>query len=88
HIMVQLKLKEIEKREVTIADGSNNVVPYVGPVQINFEARTCFTGALVLGNSVLMGAVPIEDMDLVLNPAKQTITFNPTNPNIPHVLVK
>ncbi|MEW5767971.1 MAG: clan AA aspartic protease [bacterium] len=88
HIAFQLKLMEIEKREVTTADGKNIIVSYVGPVQINFEKRTCFTGALVLGDSVLMGAVPMEDMDLVLNPARQTITPNPESPNIPHALVK
>ena len=88
HIVVQLKLIEIENREVTIADGKSKVVPYVGPVQINFERRTCFTGALVLGDSVLMGVVPMEDMDLVLNPARQTVTANPASPNIPHALVK
>ena len=88
HIMLQLKLMEIEKREVTVADGRNKVVPYVGPIQVNFEGRTCFTGALVLGDSVLMGVVPMEDMDLVLNPTKQTITSNPISPNIPHALVK
>jgi clan AA aspartic protease len=88
HIVVQLKLVEVEKREVTPADGRNMVVPYVGPVQVNFEGRTCFTGALVLGDSVLMGAVPMKDMDLVLDPARQTITSNPASPNIPHALVK
>jgi clan AA aspartic protease len=88
HIMVQLKLIEIEKREVTISDGRNKVVPYVGPIQVNFERRTCFTGALVLGDSVLMGVVPMEDMDLVLNPTRRTIIPNPESPNIPHALVK
>ncbi|MBU1262715.1 clan AA aspartic protease [bacterium] len=88
HIALQLKLVEIEKREVTTADGKNTVVSYVGPVQINFERRTCFTGALILGDSVLMGCVPMEDMDLVLNPTRQTITTNPASPNIPHALVK
>jgi clan AA aspartic protease len=88
HIAVQLNLMEIEKREVTIADGKSKVVPYVGPVQINFQGRTCFTGALVIGDSVLMGVVPLEDMDLVLDPAKQTIIPNPASPNIPHALVK
>jgi clan AA aspartic protease len=88
HIALQLELMEIEKREVTTADGRNILVPYVGPIQINFERRTCLTGAIILGDSVLMGAVPMEDMDLVLNPAKQTITPNPASPNILHRLVK
>ncbi|MEW6087521.1 MAG: clan AA aspartic protease [bacterium] len=88
HLMVQLELEEIEKREVTTADGKSLVVPYVGPVQIKFANRTCFTGALVLGDSVLMGAVPMEDMDLVVHPSRRKVTVNPKSPNIPSAVVK
>ncbi len=88
HIAVQLQLPEIEKREVTTADERAHVVPYVGPIQIRFENRTCFTGALVIGDSVLLGAVPMEDMDLVVSPSAGTITVNPRSPNIPSALVK
>lgn len=82
HIAIQLQLKEFEKREVTIADGSKRLVSYVGPVKINYENRMCLTGALVLGNSVLLGALPIEDMDLIIHPAKLKLMVNPENPNI------
>ena len=88
HIAVQLGLQEMEKREVTTADERSHVVPYVGPVQIKFEHRTCFTGALVIGDSVLMGAVPMEDMDLVISPSAQTVIVNPKSPNIPSAVVK
>jgi clan AA aspartic protease len=88
HVAVQLELQEIEKREVTTADERAHVVPYVGPVQIRFHNRTCFTGALVIGESVLMGAVPMEDMDLVISPSRQTITVNPQSPNMPSATVK
>jgi clan AA aspartic protease len=88
HIAVQLKLSEIEKREVTTADGKNHLVPYVGPIQINFEKRTCFTGGLVLGDSVLFGVVPMEDMDLIIDPARRKIMPNPQSPNVPHALAK
>ncbi|MEW6356565.1 MAG: clan AA aspartic protease [Planctomycetota bacterium] len=88
HIAVQLKLDEIEKREVTTADDRSHIVPYVGPLQIRFQGRTCFTGALVIGASVLMGAVPMEDMDLVISPSGESITVNPKSPNIPSALVK
>lgn len=87
HIALQLQLKEFEKREVTIADGSKKLVPYVGPVKINYLNRMCLTGALVLGDIVLLGAIPIEDMDLVIHPAQLTITVNPNNPNIAGALV-
>ena len=88
HVAIQLQLQEIEKREVTAADEKSHVVPYVGPVQITFKNRTCFTGALVIGESVLMGAVPMEDMDLVVSPSGGTVTVNPKSPNIPSAVVK
>jgi len=88
HVAVQLALGEIEKREVTTADERSHVVPYVGPIQIRFQKRTCFTGALVIGESVLLGAVPMEDMDLVVDPSRQRVTVNPKSPNIPSAVVK
>jgi clan AA aspartic protease len=88
HVAVQLNLQEIEKREVTTADERSHVVPYVGPVQIRFQNRTCFTGALVIGDSILLGAVPMEDMDLVISPSRRTVVVNPQSPNIPSAVVK
>ena len=88
HIALQLKLQELEKREVHTADGRAGLVPYVGPVQVGFDNRNCFTGALVMGDTVLLGAVPMEDMDLVINPRLQQVTVNPASPNIPTAVVK
>ena len=89
HVAIQLELETESQREVSVADGRAMTVPYVGPVKVVFESRMCFVGALVLGDEVLLlGAVPMEDMDLVLSPSQQKITVNPANPNIPHARVK
>ena len=88
HVRLQLKLDEAEKREITTADGRKSLVPYVGPVTVRFQNRTAFVGALVLGDEVLLGAVPMEDMDLVASPARRELTVNPESPNIPQALVK
>ena len=40
------------------------------------------------GLEVLLGAIPMEDMDLVLRPQLQSITVNPESPNIPLSLAK
>lgn len=88
HVSLRLDLTAIERREVTTADGKSHLVQYVGPLQVGFENRTCFTGALVLGDTVLMGAVPLEDMDLVIHPREQTLTVNPLSPDIPSAIVK
>jgi len=88
HVALQLRLEELETREVITADGKKILCPYVGPVQVSYDRRNCFTGALVLGDEVLLGAVPMEDMDLILQPAKRTVIANPENPNIPLSVAK
>lgn len=88
HVALQLKLVTLYEREVTVADGRRHLVPYVGSVEVKFGNRGCFTGALVLGDQVLLGAVPMEDMDLVVAPATRTVTANPASPNIPSAIVK
>ncbi|MBF8276229.1 MAG: clan aspartic protease, family, partial [Candidatus Brocadiaceae bacterium] len=62
HIRIQLQLEEIDKKDVTLADGSERLTPYVGPVELQFKNRIGFCGALVMGDQVLLGAIPMEDM--------------------------
>lgn len=88
HVAIQLKLEKFEDREVTLADGKKQTVPYVGPLQISFENRNSFTGALVFGDEVLLGAIPMEDMDVIVLPLEQKLVVNPKNPNIPCGIVK
>lgn len=88
HVALQLDLTEQEKREVTIADGSRRLVPYVGPITIAFGNRRCFTGAMVRGDEVILGAIPMEDMDLVVQPAQRVVTVNPASPNFAASLAK
>ena len=87
-VAFQLGLEELDKRPVTIADGSSHQVPYVGPVRVDFENRFCFVGALVIGDETLLGAVPMEDMDLIVHPATQRLMPNPLHPNKPSYTIK
>lgn len=82
HIALQLQLDELEKREVTIADGSKRLVSYMGPIIVSVHNRQCFAGAMVIGNQPLLGAIPMEDMDLVVLPGTRQVGVNPENPNI------
>lgn len=88
HVQVQLELEELEKREVTLADGGKQLVPYVGPVELRFKNRAGFFGAVVLGDQVLLGAIPMEDMDLVIIPRTRTVEINPASPNFAAGIVK
>ncbi len=82
HVANQLKLPVLDRREVTVANGASEMVDYVGPIKVRFANRQCLVGALVLGDQALLGAIPMEDMDLVISPSRQTVTVNPNNPNI------
>ena len=85
---MQLQLKDAGVREITLADGRVQQVRYVTPVRIEMLNRVCVTGALVLGDQVLLGAIPMEDLDLVVEPARQRVAVNPRAPNIPMSLAK
>jgi clan AA aspartic protease len=93
HIRIQLDLeavtqKEVTQKDVTLDDGGRRLVPYVGPVEIRFKNRVGYTGALVLGDEVLLGAIPMEDMDLIVIPSGRTVDVNPGSPNIATSIVK
>jgi hypothetical protein len=71
-----------------LADGSVRNVPYAGPIEIRFKNRVGFAGAPVMGDQVLVGAIPMEDMDLVVVFRSRTLDVNPSSPNIATTIVK
>jgi clan AA aspartic protease len=88
HVRRRLHLEAISEKNVTLADGSTRRVPYVGPVEIRFKNRIGFTGALVMGNQVLLGVIPMEDMDLIVIPKTRSFDVNPLSPGIGGSVVK
>jgi hypothetical protein len=58
---------------------SNPRRPELEPVAVDVLADT---GALVMGDQVLFGAIPMEDMDLVVTPRDRSIDVNPASPNL------
>ena len=81
HVRIQLALDETSKKEITLADGSKKMVPYVGPIETRFKNRVAYVGAIVMGDEVLLGAIPMEDMDLIVVPQQRIVEVNPLNPN-------
>jgi clan AA aspartic protease len=77
-IAAALDLEVADRRRITLADGRTATVPYVGPIRVRFEGRVCFVGAFVVGDEVVLGAVPMEDMDLVVSPLTRTVRTNPS----------
>ena len=88
HVALQLKLEEYDRKEAVIVDGSRRVVPYMGPLEVRFKNQVVLGGALVFGDQVLLGAIPMEDMDLVVLSRGRRVDVNPESPNIAVSTVK
>ena len=83
HVVYQLRLRIIKQREVIYADGRREILDYVGPIRVEAFGRNAFTEAMVTGDSVLLGAIPMQAMDVLIDPRRERVIPNPENPNIP-----
>ena len=68
---------------VALADGSIKQAELVGGIRVRFGDRTCYTDAFVLpgANEPLLGAIPLEGMDLVVIPSENKLEYNPKHPD-------
>jgi len=89
-IAQKLDLEVQEQFEVTLADGSNRTCDYVGPVFIRFENRLSTCNALVLpgADEILLGVIPLEEMDVLIDPRTQQLIVHPDRPDRPQMKVK
>lgn len=81
-------ISEVGQQVVTLADGHQRKVPKIAPIEIVFGNRSYVTEAVVLGNEPLMGVIPMEAMDLIVDPRQQALIANPQHPNYPVALAK
>jgi clan AA aspartic protease len=74
-IREKLGLKITGKRRATLADGAAHDYEVTEPVSVHWKNRDSPCKAYVVpnANKVLLGAIPLEDMDLIVNPAKQEL---------------
>ena len=89
-IQEQLSLPFIEKRKAQLANGHVAEYDIVGPVVVKFKNRRTVCNALVLqGDSEpLLGAIPLEDMDVIIHPLRQELIVNPDHPFFAQMKVK
>ena len=60
----------------------------MGPLEVRFKNRVALGGALIIGERVLLGAIPMEDMDLVFHPQSRRVDVNPDSPDVASCLVR
>ncbi len=71
--ITQLGMKPYENRTAQLADGTVITLPIVSPIHVKFANRTATCSAMVLPGSteMLLGAIPMEEMDVLIHPQKK-----------------
>jgi len=72
----QLGLKVRAQRQITLANDAKEKCLLTEPVEICWKDRETTCRALVIpgAGEILLGAIPLEDMDLIIDPKNQEIT--------------
>jgi hypothetical protein len=75
-------LEVVKQVNITLADGSCRKCDFVGPVNIHFENRLSGCHALVLpdADEVLLGVIPLEEMDVIIDPFSEQLIVHPDRP--------
>lgn len=86
----QLGLDVIDKRTAQLADGTLVTFDIVGPLEVRFANRMAMCNAMVLDGDVevLLGAIPMEEMDVLIHPKDQKLIVNPLHPYKPQLSLK
>lgn len=89
-IKAQLGLEAIDRDVAQMADGSTMELDIVWPIEVVFGNRRARVDAFVLpGESEpLLGAIPMERMDVLIDPRRQELVVNPSHPNRPQFSMK
>jgi clan AA aspartic protease len=89
-IQEQLQLPIVEKRKVQLANSHIEEYDVVSQVELRFKNRRTFCNAIVLpGDSEpLLGAIPLEDMDVLIHPSRQELIVHPDHPYFAQMKMK
>ena len=79
-----LQIPVVGKKSAFLANGNRIECDHVFPLEIRFENRTAHCDAIILpGDDVepLLGAIPLEHMDVLIDPVRQRLIVNPAHPD-------
>jgi len=80
----KLGLPEVGRRLVRLADGSVRDFPQVGELYIEILGRGMPCDAIAMPTkTLLIGQIPLEGLDLVVDPKSRDIAVNPESPDVP-----
>ncbi|MDB9528716.1 retroviral-like aspartic protease family protein [Oscillatoria sp. CS-180] len=86
----KLQLAKLDEVEAELADGSVMRADVVGPLEVRFQNRKTVVNAVVVDadTDTLLGAIPMQGMDVVIDPKREQLVVNPDSPDTARMLLK
>jgi clan AA aspartic protease len=80
-----LGLREFARRKVRLASGAVEELPVIMDFAVEIAGRTTTCEAFVLpaGATALIGQIPLEALDLIVDPKSREVMVNPASPDMP-----
>lgn len=89
-IQEQMQFPVVEKRKGQLTNGEIAEFDVVSSVEVRFKNRRTMCNAMILpaDSEVLLGAIPLEDMDVLIHPQRQELIVNPDHPYFAQMKLK
>jgi len=89
-IQSQMQFPIVGKRQAVSAEGRIVECDMVSNVEVRFKNRATTCRAMVLPGDCepLLGAIPLEDMDVLIDPQRQELIVNPDHPYFAQMTLK
>lgn len=86
-VVRSLGLREQGRRTAVYANGKEEEIPWIGGVRLTLLGREMIASALVVpaGATALIGQIPLEELDLIVDPKSRALKVNPASPDIPRL---
>jgi hypothetical protein len=84
-VVAQLGVPVKGHRKVRYADSRVEELPWVAGIRIDVRGRNAVISALVgaAGSTPLLGQIPLEEMDFIVDPKSRELRPNPASPDVP-----
>lgn len=84
-VVEQLGIEVVRRAWFALASGARIEMPIAGPLSVHIGNRWMYTSCVVApaGADALIGQIVMEELDLIPDPARQTIGPRPEFPDLP-----
>ncbi len=85
-----LSLRKVDEVQTELANGDILEADIAGSIEVRFQNRRAAVDAVVIEaeTEVLLGAIPMQGMDVIIDPKRERLMVNPDSPDQARLLLK